>query len=112
MYGWEQQAHAWLPTQCPTIPTIMPAPELHLLLPFSLPPAADAATALHGLESVALDRLLARATLEERVIGEDFQRTLPHERWIARRFGAVTPADARHADEAPLAPFMLLADGG
>jgi hypothetical protein len=90
----------------------MPASELHLLLPFALPSAADAATALHGLESVALDRLLARATLVERVIGEDFQRTLPHERWIARAFGAVSPAAQRHADDAPLAPFMLLADGG
>ena len=90
----------------------MPVPDLHLLLPFALPAAADAATALHGLESAALDKLLARATLEERVIGEDFQRTLPHERWIARRFGAVTPADTRYSDDAPLAPFMLLADGG
>jgi hypothetical protein len=94
------------------MPSIMHAHELHLLLPFALPSAADAATALHGLESAALDKLLARATLEERVIGEDFQRTLPHERWIARRYGVVTPADTRYADDAPLAPFMLLADGG
>ena len=54
-------------------------PDLHLLLPFALPSAADAATALHKLDRPALDRLLARATLDERVIGEDFQRTLPHE---------------------------------
>jgi hypothetical protein len=94
------------------MPSIMPVHHLHLLLPFALPSAADAATALHGLESAALDKLLARATLEERVIGEDFQRTLPHERWIARRFNVVTSADRRYADDAPLAPFMLLADGG
>jgi hypothetical protein len=94
------------------MPSIMPFHALHLLLPFALPSAADAATALHGLESAALDKLLARATLEERVIGEAFQRTLPHERWIARRFGVVTPASERPADDAPLAPFMLLADGG
>jgi hypothetical protein len=94
------------------MPSIMPVHDLHLLLPFALPSAADAAIALHGLESAALDKLLARATLEERVVGEDFQRTLPHERWIARRFNAVTPADQRYADDAPLAPFMLLADGG
>ncbi|CDY78684.1 Regulatory protein, RpfE type [Caballeronia glathei] len=93
--------------------SIMPVQDLHLLLPFALPSAADAATALHNLESPALERLLARATLDERVIGEDFQRTLPHERWIARQFGAVnTAADATPADEAPLAPYMLLADGG
>jgi hypothetical protein len=89
--------------------SIMHAHRLHLLLPFALPTAADASTALHNLQSPALDKLLARATLVERVAGEDFQRTLPHERWIARQFGAVA---SNAADEAPLAPYMLLADGG
>ena len=89
--------------------TIMHANRLHFLLPFALPTAADASTALHNLESPALGKLLARASLVERVAGEDFQRTLPHERWVARQFGAVaSSAD----DEAPLAPYMLLADGG
>ncbi|OTP69812.1 regulator [Caballeronia sordidicola] len=101
------------------MPSIMPTPklhDLHLLLPFALPSAADAATALHTLARPALDRLLARATVEERVIGEDFQRTLPHERWIARQFGVVNDSSntssRQAADEAPLAPYMLLADGG
>ncbi|CAH2789441.1 MAG: Regulatory protein, RpfE type [uncultured Paraburkholderia sp.] len=95
--------------------SIMHANRLHLLLPFALPAAADAATALHDIRSPALDRLIARATLVERVIGEDFQRTLPHERWIARQFGALSTdsgAAAAAADEAPLAPYMLRADGG
>ncbi|WP_433693135.1 regulator [Paraburkholderia phenoliruptrix] len=98
--------------------SIMHANRLHLLLPFALPAAADAATALHDIRSPALDRLIARATLVERVIGEDFQRTLPHERWIARQFGALSAgsaaatAAAAAADEAPLAPYMLRADGG
>ncbi|WNC91131.1 regulator [Paraburkholderia sp. FT54] len=91
--------------------SIMLANRLHLLLPFALPAAADAATALHAIQSPALDRLIARATLVERVIGEDFQRTLPHERWVARQFGAL-PSGAAAADEAPLAPYMLRADGG
>ncbi|RFU45603.1 regulator [Paraburkholderia sp. DHOC27] len=91
--------------------SIMHANRLHLLLPFALPAAADASTALHGIDSPALDRLVARATLVEQVIGEDFQRTLPHERWVARQFGAV-PRTAAAADEAPLAPYMLRADGG
>jgi hypothetical protein len=97
------------------MPSIMPTPklnDLHLLLPFALPSAADAATALHNLQRPALDRLLARATLDERVIGEDFQRTLPHERWIARQFGVVAESSKQASDEAPLAPYMLLADGG
>lgn len=89
----------------------MLANRLHLLLPFALPAAADASTALHDIQSPALDRLIARATLVERVIGEDFQRTLPHERWVARQFGAL-PSGAAAADEAPLAPYMLRADGG
>ncbi|MFM0296803.1 MULTISPECIES: regulator [Burkholderiaceae] len=91
--------------------SIMLANRLHLLLPFALPAAADAATALHDIRSPALDRLISRATLVERVIGEDFQRTLPHERWVARQFGAL-PSGAAAADEAPLAPYMLRADGG
>ncbi|MFC6312028.1 regulator, partial [Paraburkholderia dipogonis] len=69
--------------------SIMLANRLHLLLPFALPAAADASTALHDIRSPALDRLIARATLVERVVGEDFQRTLPHERWVARQFGAL-----------------------
>jgi hypothetical protein len=91
--------------------SIMHANRLHLLLPFALPAAADASTALHDIQSPALDRLIARATLVERVVGEDFQRTLPHERWVARQFGAL-PGGAAAADEAPLAPYMLRADGG
>lgn len=91
--------------------SIMHANRLHLLLPFALPAAADASTALHDIRSPALDRLIARATLVERVVGEDFQRTLPHERWVARQFGTL-PSGAAAADEAPLAPYMLRADGG
>ncbi|MFM0391274.1 regulator [Paraburkholderia phytofirmans] len=91
--------------------SIMLANRLHFLLPFALPAAADASTALHDIRSPALDRLIARASLVERVVGEDFQRTLPHERWVARQFGAL-PSGAAAADEAPLAPYMLRADGG
>lgn len=94
---------------CHTMRTIMHSNRLHLLLPFALPAAADASMALHDLHSPALDKLLARATLVERVAGEDFQRTLPHERWVARQFGAIA---SNAVDEAPLAPYMLLADGG
>lgn len=91
----------------------MPTPkldDLHLLLPFALPSAADAATALHNLQRPALDKLIARATLDQRVIGDDFQRTLPHERWLAAQFGVTQ--ESVSSDDAPLAPYMLLADGG
>ena len=89
--------------------TIMHPNRIHFLVPFAPPAAADAASARHDLHSPALDKLLARATLTERVAGEAYQRTLPHERWIAQQFGAVATSVP---DEAPLAPYMLLADGG
>ena len=101
--------------------TIMPADRLHLLVPFALPSAAAASTALAGLAYPALAKLVASATLDEQVIGEDFQRTLPHERWVARQFGALGANAGANSgsqrapsadDEAPLAPYMLLADGG
>jgi hypothetical protein len=87
----------------------MHAKHLHLLLPFALPIAANAAVLLRDLERSGLEKLLQRATVSERESGADFQRTLPHERWLARRFGVV---DAKQPDAAPLAPYMLLADGG
>ncbi|MEX3548510.1 MAG: regulator [Burkholderia sp.] len=90
-------------------PAQPPSPRLHFLLPFVLPSAADAASAPHALTSPALATLLARACLAEHRAGEDFQRTLPHQRWLAARFG-VSQGDAD--DDAPLAPYMLLADGG
>ncbi len=91
----------------------MPVDRLHLLIPFALPSAAVASTALAGLNTPALDKLVARASAGETVIGEDFQRTLPHERWVAKQFGVTGAANtSAAADEAPLAPYMLLADGG
>ncbi len=81
---------------------------LHFLLPFVLPAAADAQLFAHIMEHSALSAMLARARMAERIAGEDFQRTLPHERWLARQFGVVDHS----GDEAPLAPYMLLADGG
>src|ERR1700744_5682441 len=113
----------------------MPYEPLHLLIPFALVPAVDAQIALSRLAppdrppapigplSPALRDLLARPSEFERAAGEDFQRTLPHERWLAERFGALAPQAGGHAggnagvapratDDAPLAPYMLLADGG
>jgi len=84
---------------------------LHLLLPFSLPCADDAHAALAQFSCPAFGQLVAHSAIVEALRGEAFQRTLPHERWLARQFGVV-PADATPADDAPLAPYMLLADGG
>ncbi|MCX8566701.1 MAG: hypothetical protein ON057_001428 [Glomeribacter sp. 1016415] len=85
----------------------MQSPELHLLLPFSLPAQRAANYTLPALEQGALAKFLARATLTEKSLGADFQRTLPHERWLAQRFNVI---GSTSVDEAPLAPYMLLAD--
>jgi hypothetical protein len=87
----------------------MHAKLLHLLIPFALPSATHVGDLLRDLELGSLEKLLQRADLGEREHGGDFQRTLPHERWLSRRFGV---ADAQQPDAAPLAPYMLLADGG
>jgi len=94
----------------------MHAKRLHLLIPFAIPASANASVLLRDLELIALEKLLQRASLVEREAGEDFQRTLPHERWLAREFGladsSAAPAPPAGNDEAPLAAHMLLADGG
>lgn len=88
----------------------MHANHLHLLIPFALPVAGNAPALLRDLELPALEKLLQRATLLESDAGAAFQRTLPHERWLARRFGLIDALDT--PDAAPLAAHMLLADGG
>ncbi|UDG82994.1 regulator [Candidatus Vallotia lariciata] len=103
---------------------------LHLLVPFSLPTLANSRCALQNLSKPALDSLIAHARLIERVVESDFQRSLPHEQWVARCFGVSYTAassascqkgenaamgESTHLDktdmDAPLAPYMLLADG-
>lgn len=100
---------------------VNPLHSLHFLLPFSLPSAVDVRPALAHFSCPAFERLIARASLIETLRGEDFQRRLPHERWLAQHFGvmpcAASPAvtdnaSALPSDDAPLAPYMLLADGG
>lgn len=63
--------------------------ELDILLPFGLPPAELAADLLKELDTPALALLASRAKSDEAryEVTEDFQRALPHELWITRRFG-------------------------
>jgi hypothetical protein len=95
---------------------------LHLLIPFALPTLAHTAETtalLEGLDLTGLEKLLQHAApteSEPEINGDDaveFQRTLPHERWLTRHFGiATTQQPNTGSDTAPLAPYMLLADGG
>lgn len=82
---------------------------LHFLLPFALPAAAEGAAVLPARATPALDTLLRYASRRDRVLGEDFQRSLPHESWLAAQYGLIGPNDD---GDAPIAPYMLLADGG
>lgn len=63
--------------------------ELDILLPFGLPPSALAADLMKMLDTPALALLASRAQSEDQRHEdlEDFQRALPHETWISRRFG-------------------------
>ncbi len=83
---------------------------LHFLLPFALPAVdvdlADKAT----LAQSAYAQLLRRATLVERHNGAAFQRVLPHESWLMRYF-EIAP-HGTEIEQAPFAPYMLLAEGG
>jgi hypothetical protein len=88
--------------------TMTPKPIAHFLLPFALPSAKQGSAVLPARATPALDLLIRHATVLERTAGEDFQRSLSHESWMASRYGLVSP----HTDgDLPLAPYMLLADG-
>lgn len=60
---------------------------LDILIPFGLPPAELAADLYKELNAPALGMLAARARSEHET-AEDYSRSLPHESWLARRFGA------------------------
>ncbi len=59
---------------------------LDILLPFGLPPAALATDLLRGLQLPALATLLSRAARIPETLDEA-PLALPHEAWLARRFG-------------------------
>src|SRR5260363_380469 len=92
---------------CHTIFTMPAFNTMHLLLPFSLPARAMMdAPVTHG-QWPAFSAFIARARQVEHVRELAFARALPHQRWLARYFGALK--DQRR-DAAPLAPYMQLAD--
>jgi hypothetical protein len=58
-----------------------------LLIPFGLPPAELAVDLTRAMQAPALATLLARAEAAPIQQFDDFSRALPHEDWLARRFG-------------------------
>lgn len=74
---------------CPCVPYNPGMTALDILLPFGLPPAELASDLLKELNTPALAALTSRTKSENQrhEVIDDFQRALPHELWIARRFG-------------------------
>jgi hypothetical protein len=68
---------------------------VHLLLPFALPHNELAQDLLRETKAPALATLISRAKALPREVHDDFARALPHERWMAARFGLA----AEHADK-------------
>jgi len=63
---------------------------LDILIPFGLPPPELAADLFRELNAPALATLISRAKSDagtRHLHHDDFSRTLPHESWLARRFG-------------------------
>jgi hypothetical protein len=89
--------------------TIACMTELDILLPFGLPPPELASDLLKSLESPSLAVLASRtksgATHHEVI--EEFQRALPHESWMARRFGMED--DLKKHGSPPIASALMAA---
>ncbi|HJV88257.1 MAG TPA: hypothetical protein VJ698_22500 [Noviherbaspirillum sp.] len=70
--------------------------QIDILIPFGLPPAELSADLLKELQSPALAMLTARAKAgaSAREDFDDFTRALPHETWLARRFGLASAVES------------------
>jgi hypothetical protein len=108
----------------------MSSPALHLLLPFALMPeyneeekyrslAQTSASALEERPAIeaqlahmpALRRIVRKATQLACIHAPTDARSCAHEQWLADYFQIGSASD-HYAEEAPLAPYALLAEGG
>ncbi|WP_075258752.1 hypothetical protein [Herbaspirillum camelliae] len=78
--------------------------QLDLLIPFALPPAELARDLLRQCQAPALAMLLGRGRAAPRQSHDPFSRALPHEHWLAQRFGLPAPAQ----DCSPAAATALM----
>lgn len=81
---------------------------LDILIPFGLPPAELAADLYKELKAPALGMLAARSRAEYET-AEDFSRTLPHEAWLAKRFGM--EKELRQHGSPPVAANLMQRQG-
>ena len=84
-------------------------PHLDILLPFSFPSPELAADLLRALRLPALSLLAARGSAGAPQASEDFAHALPHEAWLARRFGL--QAGMEQGGSPPVAPAAMAAAG-
>ncbi len=82
-------------------------PQLDILLPFSFPSPELAADLLRALRLPAFSLLAARGTPGALQTSEDFSHALPHEAWLARRFGLA--AGMERGGSPPVAPAAMAA---
>lgn len=79
--------------------------QLDILIPFALPPAELARDLLRQCQAPALAMLLGRGKPAAAPQSHDpFSRALPHEHWLAQRFGLPAPAQ----DSSPAAAAALM----
>lgn len=79
--------------------------QLDILIPFALPPAEMARDLLRQCQAPALAMLLVRGKHAAPTQSHDpFSRALPHEHWLAQRFGLPQPAQ----DCSPAAAAALM----
>jgi hypothetical protein len=82
---------------------------LDILLPFSLPSPVHAADLMRELDLPSVALLAARGSTQIRPAEDVFARALPHEAWLARRFGMAAGLDA--GGSPPAAPAAMRALG-
>lgn len=88
---------------------------IDILLPFSLPPAEMAPDLLRALKAPALATLLARGQTPKPHEFDAFSRALPHEIWLARRYGLDHPQSGNSSPQlatAMMQGFDLAPDAG
>lgn len=78
--------------------------QLDILIPFALPPAELARDLLRQCRAPALAMLLGRGKAAPSQPHDPFSRALPHEHWLAQRFGLAHA----EADSSPAAAAALM----
>lgn len=83
--------------------------QITILLPFSFPSPELAVDLLRALRLPSFALLTGRGKASALQVNEDFARSLPHEAWLARRFGL--QAGLEQGGSPPVAPAAMAAFG-